>query len=65
MKNLKVVLDFLSGKKSAIAGVVMTVVAYLASRAILGEAEVVLIGGVVTILFGGASYATGKLIYKK
>jgi len=60
---MKTLLTLLSGKKSAIAAVIMTVVAYLATKAILGEAEVLLIGGLTAIIFGGASYATKKLIY--
>lgn len=53
------ILTFLSGKKSAIAAIIMTIVAYLAAKAIIGDLEVVLIGGLVTIIFGGASYVTG------
>ena len=62
MKNI---LTFLSGKKGAIASVIMTVVAYLAVKGLLGEPEVVLIGGLTTIIFGSASYVTGKIDYNK
>lgn len=62
---MKKVLIFLSGKKSAMSSVIMTIVAYLSAKLIIGELEVVLIGSLVTIIFGGASYATGKFIYKK
>ena len=41
----------------------MTVVAYLAVKGLLGEPEVVLIGGLTTIIFGSASYVTGKIVY--
>jgi hypothetical protein len=58
-------LQFLSGKKGAIASVIMTIVAYLAVKGLLGEAEVVLIGSLTTIIFGGASYATARLVYGK
>lgn len=54
-------LQFLSGKKGAIASIIMTIVAYLATKGILGEAEVVLIGGLSAIIFGGASYATQRM----
>lgn len=59
------ILEFLSGKKGAIASIIMTIVAYLAVKGLLGEPEVVLIGGLTTIIFGGASYATGKYLYSK
>ena len=58
-------LQFLSGKEGAIASVIMTIVAYLAVKGLLGEAEVVLIGSLTTIIFGGASYATARLVYGK
>lgn len=59
------ILEFLSGKKGAIASLVMTIVAYLAVKGLLGEAEVVLIGGLTTIIFGSASYATSRYVYGK
>ncbi len=65
MKILKKILKMLSGKKSAIAAIIMTVVAYLGAKEILGELEVTTIGAIITILFGAGSYATGKLIYNK
>ena len=58
-------LEFLSGKKGAFASIIMSTVAYLAVKGLLGEAEVVLIGSLVTIIFGGASYATARLVYGK
>lgn len=65
MKKLKVVLNWLSGKKSVLASIIMTVIAYLAAKEILGELEVGLIGSLTAIIFGGASYATQKLVYDK
>jgi len=65
MRTLKQVLQFLAGKKSAIASILGAVVAYLAAKGLLGELEVVLIGSIMTVIFGGTSYFTGKLIYKK
>jgi len=61
---METLLKFLSGKKSTIASIIMTIVAYLASRSILGDAEVVLIGSLTTIIFGFASYETHKLYQK-
>jgi len=57
-------LKFLQGKKGAIASVIWATVAYLAVKGLLGEAEVILIGSLSTILFGAASYETKKM-YKK
>jgi len=62
---IKSILQFLSGKKGAIASIVGLSVAYMATKSILGEAEVILIMGISTVLFGGASYATRKFIYNK
>ena len=58
-------LQFLSGKKGTIATILMTIVAYLSVKNYLGEAEVILIGGLVTIIFGTASYATARIVYGK
>ena len=58
-------LTFLSGKKGTIATILMTIVAYLSVKNYLGEAEVILIGGLVTIIFGTASYATARIVYGK
>lgn len=65
MKTLTQILIWLSGKKSTIATIAMGVVAYLATKTILGEAEVVLATLIIGSIFGGTSYATGKLVYKK
>ena len=59
------ILTFLSGKKGTIATILMTIVAYLSVKNYLGEAEVILIGGLVTIIFGTASYATARIVYGK
>jgi len=59
--NMDKILKFLSGKKSVIASIIMTVIAYLATKGLLGDAEVTLIGALTTIIFGTASYATGKM----
>lgn len=59
------ILQFLSGKKGAIASIIMSTVAYLATKGLLGEPEVILIGSLTTIIFGGASYATARYLYGK
>ena len=65
MNTFITILNWLSGKKSVIAGVILTTVGYLAAKGIIGDIDVVFIGTLVTIIFGGVSYATGKLIYDK
>ncbi len=59
------ILLFLSGKKSVIASIIMTAVAYLATKGFLGEAEVTLLGALTTIIFGATAYATGKAYKRK
>ena len=54
------ILIFLSGKKSVIATILMGIVAYLATKGIIGDAEVTLLTLVVGAIFGITSYATGK-----
>jgi len=65
MEFLKKVLTWLSGKKSSISACIGLVIAYLAVKSIIGEAEVVLYGGLNIIIFGGASLITGKIVYNK
>lgn len=62
MKNI---LTFLSGKKGTIATILMGIVAYLATKSILGEPEVILATIIIGSIFGTASYYTAKLIYNK
>jgi len=54
-------LIWLSGKKGAIASILMGVIAYLGTIEVLGSAEVALAALICTVLFGTASYQTGKL----
>ena len=63
MKIIKTILKFLSGKKGSIASIVGLIVVYLTARDILGSPEVELVMGITVILFGGASYMTGRLVY--
>ena len=65
METLKAILKFFSGKKSVTATITMGVVAYLAAKGIFGEPEVALCTIIIGSIFGGASYATGRLVYPK
>jgi len=65
METLKKILQFLSGKKSIMCGCAGLTIAYLAAKNIFGEAEVLFYGGLNAIIFGGASYMTGKIVYDK
>jgi hypothetical protein len=65
MQTFKQVLTWLSGKKSAIAASIGLIIAYLATKAIIGDEEVILFSSLNIIIFGGASYATSKLVYNK
>jgi len=61
---METLLKFLSGKKGTIASILGTVLAYCAATGLLWPQEVILIGSLITIIFGWASIAT-KGIYKK
>ncbi|MEI6580792.1 MAG: hypothetical protein WCO07_01325 [bacterium] len=63
--NITSILTWLSGKKSIIASLIITISAYFGSTGALTPDQVVLIGSIVTIIFGTASIATGKLVYGK
>lgn len=65
MENLKTLLKWLSGKKSIIGGVIMTTTVYLASQGVITTETATYVNGVTTLIFGSASYATGKIIYNK
>jgi len=52
------VLKFLSGKKSTIASLIMTFVAYIGAKGMLAPDDIVFIGSMVTLLFGSTSLAT-------
>lgn len=65
MKILKATLKWLSGKKSIIGGVILTTSAYMVAQGVIDSATNTYIAALVTLIFGSASYATGKLIYNK
>lgn len=56
-------LKFLSGKKWVIASIIGLITAYLATKGILWEPEVILIMGITWAIFGTVSVAT-KNMYK-
>lgn len=59
------ILKFLSGKKGAIASLIVGTIAYLAVKGVIGEAEVIYFTLINAVIFSGASYITGKLVYNK
>lgn len=61
MENLKKVLAMLDGKKTLIVGILATLMSYLALKGWVGDAELVLFNGILTVLGFGASYATKKI----
>jgi len=66
MKDLLVkLLTFLGGKKNVIAGLITTTSAFLALEQVISPEVATYINAVSLIVFGSASYATGKLIYDK
>jgi len=64
MKLLKQILKFLNGKKTIIAGILMTTAAYMAVREIITSVDATYINAIVTLIFGSASVATHKLKIK-
>lgn len=65
MNTIKEILVWLSGKKGAIATILMGIVAYLATKDVLGEPEVVLATLIIGTIFGSVSYITGRIVYGK
>jgi len=60
---MKDVLIYLSGKKGVIASILGLINGYLVAQAYIDQNTFLLIGGILTAIFGGASYAT-KVVYK-
>ena len=65
MKTLKEILKWLSGKKSVIAGLITTTSAYWVTIGYVQMDTALYINAMTLLIFGSASYATGKYIYKK
>jgi len=57
-------LIWLSGKKGVIASIILTIVGYLGAQQVISSDLVALIGSLVAIIFGAASYKTYQ-IYNK
>ena len=54
----------LSGRKGSIASLIGFIIAYLATKGVLGPAEVALASGFSLVFFGVASYKTSKMYNK-
>ena len=64
MENFKKILKFLSGKKTIISGIIMTTSAFLATKNVIDVDTSAYINAITTLIFGSASVATGRLLYK-
>lgn len=53
----------MSGKKNIIAGLITTTSAFLATQGVITPEVAVYINAISLLVFGGASIATGNLIY--
>jgi len=58
-------LKWLSGKKTAIIGILALIVTYLLTEGIINDNLAYLFNGMLVIIGGSASYATGKFVYGK
>lgn len=56
-------LKWLSGKKSAIIGILALIVTYFLTEGVINDNLAILFNGILVIIGGGASYATKKLVY--
>jgi hypothetical protein len=64
MNIVNYILELLDGKKTVIFSLLGLTAGYLLARNIIGEVDFYFIGGIITILGGGASAATKILIPK-
>ena len=65
MKILKIVLKWLAGKKSIIAGLITTSSAFLATQGVITTDVAMYINAMSLLFFGSASVMTGQMLYKK
>lgn len=65
MQYLIQTLGWLSGKKSALIGILALVITYLLTSGVINDDLAYLLNGVLVIIGGSASYATGRFIYGK
>lgn len=61
METLRYLLSLVDGKKTLVVGLLATLMSYLALKGWVGDAELVLFNGILTVLGFGASYASKKL----
>lgn len=64
-KNMITILKWLSGKKNIIQGIIATTSAFLAFKGLISPEDATYINAINLLIFGSASYATGKFIYNK
>lgn len=62
MTYIIAVLSWLKGKKTTLVALIALVLSYLALKGLVGDAELVLFNGILTVLGFGANYATNKLV---
>lgn len=62
MNYLIQVLAFLQGKKTTLVALVALLMSYLALKGLIGNDELVLFNGVLTVLGLGANVATKRLV---
>lgn len=62
---LKILLKFLSGKKSIIIGIIATTTAYLVLKSVMDADTATYINAIALLLFGSASLATKSVVYGK
>jgi hypothetical protein len=58
-------LKWLSGKKSAIIGILALIITYFLTEGVITDNLAYLLNGILIIIGGGASYATKQLVYGK
>ena len=65
MSKVNKILVWLSGKKSIILGVIMTIVTYFGTTGDITPDQVALVSSILTIIFGTASIATTRMYANK
>jgi hypothetical protein len=64
-ENMLTILKWLSGKKNIIQGIIATTSAFLALKGILSPEDATYINAINLLVFGSASYVSGKVLYNK
>lgn len=65
MQYIVEALKWLSGKKSAIIGILALIITYFLTEGVITDNLAYLLNGILVIIAGGASYATKQLVYSK